>query len=132
MIDIAVLLVDVALPARLVPEGAINFSVVVVTNSVSAGKLCFLPRPRFFCTSLTEGSVGDGALSLIGLTSSGFGRGGDPGVSGMLIRRFGVRFQGVSDPVVSIEGRRGFCLILKDDGSLYKDDHQPPVIGPQT
>lgn len=46
---------------------------------------------------------GEGALSLIGLTSSGRGRTGDAGESGMLKR--GVLFHGVEEPGVSIESR---------------------------
>lgn len=46
---------------------------------------------------------GDGARSLIGLTSSGRGRAGDVGDSGMLKR--GVLFHGVEDPGVSIDNR---------------------------
>lgn len=48
-------------------------------------------------------SIGD-PRSLMGLTSSGRGRGGDVGEWGMLGR--GVLFQGVEEPCVSID-RRG-------------------------
>lgn len=46
---------------------------------------------------------GDEPLSLIGLTSSGRGRGGEVGECGMLRR--GVRFHGVDEPGVSIDNR---------------------------
>jgi hypothetical protein len=48
-------------------------------------------------------SIGDCALSLIGLTSSGSGRGGEGGDFGMLKR--GVLFHGVEEPCVSIDSR---------------------------
>lgn len=46
---------------------------------------------------------GEGALSLMGLTSPGPGRAGDTGDPAMLCR--GDRFHGVEDPGVSMESR---------------------------
>lgn len=57
---------------------------------------------------------GDGARSLIGLTSSGPGRGGDAGDSGILKR--GVLFQGVEEPGVSIESRGREALVSEKGG----------------
>lgn len=88
------LLDDGVLSSRLFRPDSVNLSVLVAFLS-STGRV--LRR----CAG-SENS-GDGALSLIGLTSSGRGRSGDPGDCGML--KGGGLFQGVAEPDVSIDSR---------------------------
>ena len=77
-----------------VPFSTLMLGVALVSTAVT-----WVRRVDFFSRG-GEISIasGDGARSLIGLTSSGRGRAGDVGDSGMLRR--GVLFHGVEEPAV--------------------------------
>lgn len=124
------LLVEVVLPSRLVRTEDVDFSVLVSKPGMSStyvgGMLLFLPglgfspsaSLNFLRASPARGdtsrvsNIGDGALSLIGLTSSGRGRTGEPG--DLLIR--GDLFHGVREPLVSIDGRGRLPSDAENDG----------------
>lgn len=96
---------------RRVEEG---FS-VLMTGAVLLSAPVTWPRRDFFSRGgVTSIAPGDGARSLIGLTSSGRGRGGDAGESGMLKR--GVLFHGVEEPGVSMESRGREARDSEKDG----------------
>lgn len=80
------------------------FSTLTLGVALLSTVVAWLRRVVFFSRG-GEISIasGDDALSLIGLTSSGRGRAGDTGDSGMLKR--GVLFHGVEEPGVSIDNR---------------------------
>lgn len=105
---------DALLAARLLRvEG---FSVLMLGPAFSGpGAAC--PR-RVFLSRGGDTSIasGDGALSLIGLTSPGPGRGGDTGDPAMLWR--GDLFHGVEEPGVSIESRGREERDSENDGTI--------------
>lgn len=123
------------LSARLARDKGVDLLARVLDLSKSGGgTLLFRPRLGFapsaagrllreypLSVEASKGST-DGALSLIGLTSSGLGLFGDPGVCGMLILKGGDRFHGVRDPVVPTDCRDGLLLIVVEkDGVLPKN-----------
>lgn len=82
----------------------VPFSILILGVVLLSTAVAWVRRVIFFsCGGEISIASGEGALSLIGLTSSGRGRGGDAGDSGMLKR--GVLFHGVEDPGVSIDNR---------------------------
>lgn len=90
-----------------------GFSVLII-GAVLSVPVTWLRRDFLSRGGDTSIPPGDGARSLIGLTSSGRGRGGDEGESGILKR--GVLFHGVEEPGVSIESRGREARDSEKDG----------------